>query len=107
MIWHNGHDRYSNIINQYTVSVDNFNHAYNKPKQKKIRHCHILKKTNDNAYKVKLPKDVKISNVFNIEHLTPMIPGKRHLAFRTCTDIVRYREILLGYNEAFQDVALP
>lgn len=44
---------------------------YSKLKQKKIGPCHILKKINDNAYKVNLPLDVKTSNVFNVEDLTP------------------------------------
>ncbi|XXG59614.1 hypothetical protein AAC387_Pa04g1667 [Persea americana] len=43
---------------------------YTKFKQKKNSLCRVLKKINDNAYKVNLPPDVKTSNVFNAEDLT-------------------------------------
>ena len=45
--------------------------AYTKLKPKKIGPCQVLEKFSDNAYRVELPDDVLISDVFNIRHLTP------------------------------------
>ena len=42
-----------------------------KLQQKKIGHCPILHKINDNAYQVKLPDHLRISNSFNVHHLLP------------------------------------
>jgi hypothetical protein len=43
--------------------------TYHKLKYNKIGSCNILKKINDNAYKVNLPADLNISHVFNINDL--------------------------------------
>ena len=43
--------------------------AYHKQKYKKIGPCKILKKINDNAYKVNLQVDLDISTMFNISYL--------------------------------------
>jgi hypothetical protein len=43
--------------------------SYHKLKYKKIGPCNILKKINDNAYKVDLLADLNISPVFNVSEL--------------------------------------
>ena len=45
--------------------------AYNKLKARKIGPVEIVKRINDNAYKLKLPEDVYSSDVFNVKHLIP------------------------------------
>jgi hypothetical protein len=44
---------------------------YNKLRERKIGPCDILRKINDNAYRLRLSSHLKTSNVFNIKHLTP------------------------------------
>jgi hypothetical protein len=43
--------------------------TYHKLKYKKIGPCNILKKINNNAYKVDLPDELDISHVFNVYEL--------------------------------------
>ena len=43
--------------------------TYHKLQYKKIGPCKILKKINDNAYKVDLPANLDISPVFNTSNL--------------------------------------
>jgi hypothetical protein len=43
--------------------------TYNKLKLKKIGSCKILRRFGENAYEIKLPKDVGISPIFNITDL--------------------------------------
>ncbi|GKB15241.1 putative CCCH-type zinc finger family protein [Tanacetum coccineum] len=38
---------------------------------RKVGPCHILKKINDNAYKLQLPSHLKTLDVFNVKHLVP------------------------------------
>ena len=47
--------------------------TYNKLKARKIGPLEILEKINANAYRVKLPPDVRSSDVFNVKHLFPYI----------------------------------
>jgi hypothetical protein len=44
---------------------------YNKLHERKIGPCEILQKINDNAYWLRLLSHLKISDVFNVKHLTP------------------------------------
>ena len=42
---------------------------YNKLVARKIGPLEILEKINPNAYRLKLPSDMRTSNVFNVKHL--------------------------------------
>ena len=44
---------------------------YNKFSAKKIRPLEIIEKINSNAYKLKLPNDIRTVNVFNVKHSIP------------------------------------
>ena len=61
--------------------------TYNKLKHKKIGHCRILKKINDNAYVVNLSSDLNIFPTFNVTDLfeyhasdTPLYPDHNSMA---------------------------
>lgn len=44
---------------------------YSKLSQRKIGPCKVIKRINDNAYQIKLPNHLGISDVFNVKHLVP------------------------------------
>lgn len=48
--------------------------TYNKLKARKIGPLEFLEKINANAYRVRLPSDVRSSDVFNVKHLTLHVP---------------------------------
>lgn len=43
---------------------------YDKLKNRKVGPYEIVQKINDNAYRLRLPKQMKMSDVFNVKHLT-------------------------------------
>jgi hypothetical protein len=45
--------------------------TYNKLKLKKIGPCKILRRFDENAYEIELPKDVGISPIFNLSDMYP------------------------------------
>ncbi|CAA7046444.1 unnamed protein product [Microthlaspi erraticum] len=45
-------------------------HAYNKLKAKKIGPLEVLERINDNAYRLRLPSDVRTSDVFNVKYFS-------------------------------------
>lgn len=54
------------------LSKERYPHGtYTKLSDKKVGPCEVLSKINDNAYKVKLPPHLGISNTFNVQHLVP------------------------------------
>lgn len=53
------------LVERFTVGT------YNKLKEKKIGPCRILKKINDNAYKVELPIHIHTHPTFSVQDLTP------------------------------------
>jgi hypothetical protein len=46
---------------------------YNKLVVRKVGPIQIIEKINLNAYRLKLPSHIKMSNVFNVKHLVPFI----------------------------------
>ncbi|KAI5330287.1 hypothetical protein L3X38_029685 [Prunus dulcis] len=44
--------------------------AYDKLKEKKIGPCRILKKINDNAYKIELPSNIRTHPTFDVQDLS-------------------------------------
>ena len=46
-------------------------HEYNKLKSRKIDPLEVLKRINENAYQVKLPPHLRMSDVFNVKYLCP------------------------------------
>ncbi|KAG2248071.1 hypothetical protein Bca52824_087699 [Brassica carinata] len=44
---------------------------YNKSKPRKIVPLEIVEKINANAYRLRLPLDMKTADVFNVKHLSP------------------------------------
>jgi hypothetical protein len=44
---------------------------YNKLSHRKIGPCKVIKKINNNAYKLELPSHLRTSDVFNVKHLVP------------------------------------
>lgn len=44
---------------------------YNKLSQRKIGPCKVIKRVNNNAYKLELPSHLRTSDVFNVRHLVP------------------------------------
>lgn len=44
----------------------------------KIGYCEVLQKINDNAYKLCFPSHLKISDVFNVQHLTPYLKEEKN-----------------------------
>ena len=51
---------------------------YNKVKSRKIGNCDVLQKINDNAYKLCFRSHLKISDVFNVQHLTPYLKEEKN-----------------------------
>ena len=51
--------------------------TYNKLKARKIGPVEILKKINNNAYRLRLPEEVHTSDIFNVRHLIPYHEDKR------------------------------
>jgi hypothetical protein len=46
---------------------------YNKLAARKVGPIEIIEKINLNAYRLKLPSHIKMSDVFNVKHLVPFI----------------------------------
>ena len=46
---------------------------YNKLSAKQIGPVEVIKKINLNAYRLKLPSHIRITNIFNVKHLIPYV----------------------------------
>lgn len=49
-------------------------HSYNKLKARKVGPLEILEKINNNAYRLRLPPQMRTADVFNVKHLVPYLP---------------------------------
>lgn len=48
-------------------------HTYNKLKARKIGPLEIVEKINNNAYRLRLPPQMRTTDVFNVKHLVPFV----------------------------------
>ena len=46
---------------------------YMQLNDRRVGPCEVLRKIRDNAYQVKLPPHLSISDVFNVQHLVPYV----------------------------------
>lgn len=77
-------------------------------KKRKIGPCEVLQKINDNTYMICLPHYIKISDVFNVQHLISYLEEKHNsrtssFQFRK-NDAVRYA-IMSGFKQS--SMSLP
>ncbi len=67
---------------------------YNKLSAKKIGPLEIIKKINSNAYRLRLPLDIRTAHVFNVKHLIPYNDDEANS---------RTNSFHLGENDAVQE----